>query len=98
MSRDIAPFGVRMPSDLKTYLEERAKANKRSLNAEIVDRLQETAKQDDTVFGYGGIVEYLAVLEDANTEDVEKRKEQSVVEALASMRLELLDAISHIKK
>ena len=39
MSRDIAPFGVRMPPDLKARLEEKAKANGRSLNAEIVARL-----------------------------------------------------------
>lgn len=42
MSRDIAPFGVRMPQDLKTKLENLSKENKRSLNAEIVTRLQES--------------------------------------------------------
>ena len=40
MSRDINPFGLRMPPDLKKWLEEQAKKNFRSLNAEIVIRLQ----------------------------------------------------------
>lgn len=38
--RDIAPFGVRMPADLKGTLEREAKINNRSLNSEIVERLQ----------------------------------------------------------
>lgn len=38
--RDIAPFGVRMPSELKELLEREAKINSRSLNSEIVDRLK----------------------------------------------------------
>jgi len=42
MSRDIAPFGVRMPADLKLRLEHHSKENKRSLNAEIVSRLEST--------------------------------------------------------
>ncbi|STY93394.1 Arc family DNA-binding protein [Moraxella bovis] len=46
MSRDIAPFGVRMPAELKEYLTQKAKENKRSLNAEIVERLEMTEFQD----------------------------------------------------
>lgn len=46
MSRDIAPFGVRMPSELKEELTWKAKQNKRSLNAEIVSRLEVTLHQD----------------------------------------------------
>lgn len=40
MSRDIAPFGVRMPTELKNLVEEAATANGRSINAEVVARLQ----------------------------------------------------------
>ncbi|OOR87026.1 Arc family DNA-binding protein [Moraxella bovis] len=47
MSRDIAPFGVRMPSELKEYLTQKASDNKRSLNAEIVARLEVTMQQDE---------------------------------------------------
>ena len=42
MSRDIAPFGVRMPTELKALVEEAAAANGRSINAEVVTRLQES--------------------------------------------------------
>lgn len=36
MSRDIAPFGVRMPAELKEQLQAMAAENKRSINSEIV--------------------------------------------------------------
>lgn len=42
MSRDIAPFGVRMPTELKALVEEVAAANGRSINAEVLTRLQES--------------------------------------------------------
>lgn len=45
MSRDIAPFGLRTPADLKKWLTEQAKLNNRSLNAEIVTRLQQMQEQ-----------------------------------------------------
>lgn len=44
MSRDIAPFGLRMRAELKDQLEHCSKENKRSLNAEIVSRLEGTLK------------------------------------------------------
>jgi hypothetical protein len=40
MSRDIAPFGLRMPIDLKARIDEVAQANGRSINAEVIARLQ----------------------------------------------------------
>ena len=40
MSRDIAPFGLRMPPDLKDKIEAAAHANGRSMNAEVIARLQ----------------------------------------------------------
>ncbi|MCG6265359.1 Arc family DNA-binding protein [Vibrio vulnificus] len=42
MSRNINPFGLRMPPELKEKLEEEAKKNMRSLNAELVARLEES--------------------------------------------------------
>jgi hypothetical protein len=53
MSRDINPFGVRMPPDLKEDLEKQAKSTGRSLNSEIVERL----KGSLTAGGGGNIVE-----------------------------------------
>jgi hypothetical protein len=38
--RDIHPFGVRMPSELKERIDREAKINGRSLNTEIVIRLR----------------------------------------------------------
>lgn len=43
---NIVPFGLRMPPDLKQQLEERARAGGRSLNAEIVWRLEQSLKAD----------------------------------------------------
>lgn len=40
MSRDISPFGVRMPAALKEQLQSMAADNKRSLNAEIVAAIE----------------------------------------------------------
>ena len=37
----IAPLGVRLPEDLKTKLQERAKRNGRSMNSEIVQILED---------------------------------------------------------
>lgn len=50
MSRDIAPFGLRMPSDLKELLDKKAKENKRSLNAEITSILEGVLANNDNLF------------------------------------------------
>ncbi|MBU3825182.1 MAG: Arc family DNA-binding protein [Candidatus Oceanisphaera merdipullorum] len=42
MSRNIAPFGVRMPPELKDKVEKAAKTAGRSINAEIIHRLQQS--------------------------------------------------------
>lgn len=46
MSRDIAPFGVRMPSHLKEELHRKSNLNGRSLNAEIVSRLEKSVDEE----------------------------------------------------
>lgn len=38
----ISPYPIRMPSDLRSRLEERARKGARSLHAEIIARLEET--------------------------------------------------------
>ncbi|MBI2306119.1 MAG: Arc family DNA-binding protein [Rhodocyclales bacterium] len=40
------PLGVRLPDDLKQWLKHQAVDNRRSLNAEIVMRLEESRRQD----------------------------------------------------
>lgn len=44
--RDIAPYGVRMPAELKEKLQEIAKSNGRSLNSEIVMILEDHVKRN----------------------------------------------------
>lgn len=47
MSREDPQLRVRIPQELKDVLESRAKLNKRTLTAEIVDRLEATLEQDE---------------------------------------------------
>ena len=46
MVKDINPFGVRMPAEVKEELEKLAEQNRRSLNAEIVVRLEQSIRQE----------------------------------------------------
>ena len=46
MSRDVNPFGLRMPPEVKEELEKLAEQNRRSLNAEIVVRLEESIMRE----------------------------------------------------
>lgn len=55
MSRNIAPFGLRMPEDMKKYLEDAAKANGRSLNAEVVFRLEKSIDQEEFEWGMANL-------------------------------------------
>lgn len=49
---NIPPFGLRMRPDLKTKIEEAARANNRSLNAEIVSRLYDSLDLDALRMAY----------------------------------------------
>ncbi|MDQ5770828.1 MULTISPECIES: Arc family DNA-binding protein [Thiothrix] len=46
MSRDVNPFGLRMPPEVKEELEKLAEQNRRSLNAEIIVRLEESIRRE----------------------------------------------------
>ncbi len=54
MARTDPQFNVRMPADLKEKIEEAAKENGRSMNAEIVYRLQRSLdeEQEEHVEGF----------------------------------------------
>ena len=45
MSRDVNPFGLRLPPELKEELERLAEQNRRSLNAELIVRLEESVQR-----------------------------------------------------
>jgi Arc-like DNA binding domain len=47
MTRDIAPFGLRIPAELKERIEKAAAKNLRSLNSEMVVRLEDSLDADD---------------------------------------------------
>ncbi|AWL04224.1 Arc family DNA-binding protein [Massilia oculi] len=42
MSGVIAPFGLRLPPELKQWLSEKAQINRRSMNSELLHRLEES--------------------------------------------------------
>lgn len=46
MSRDDLHFRLRIPEKLKEQIEKAANEKRRSMTAEIVDRLEETVRQD----------------------------------------------------
>jgi predicted HicB family RNase H-like nuclease len=41
-ARKIAPFGLRLPPELKEWLQQQALKNHRSLNAELLARLEQS--------------------------------------------------------
>ena len=49
MSRDITPFALRMPPEMRTRVEASAKEKRRSLNAELLARLESTFAEEDRV-------------------------------------------------
>lgn len=49
MSRDITPFGLRMPTELKARVDAAAAKSGRSINAEVIARLQESFEQQAAV-------------------------------------------------
>lgn len=52
--QDIGPFGVRMPSELKAKIKAAAKANRHSMNAEIVERLEKSFPSESNAGWPGG--------------------------------------------
>ena len=46
MVRQIAPFGVRLPPELKQWLGIQAQVNHRSLNSELIKRLEESRQRE----------------------------------------------------
>jgi hypothetical protein len=47
MSATTAPFGLRMPSPLRTLVEHGAAANRRSMNSEIIFRLEQSYQSEE---------------------------------------------------
>jgi len=56
MSRNISPLGVRLPAEVKQALSAQARTNKRSLNAEIVLRLEKSLVEQTPLIMLGDVV------------------------------------------
>ncbi|HGG4070358.1 TPA: Arc family DNA-binding protein [Salmonella enterica subsp. enterica serovar Poona] len=60
MSREDPQFKLRLPADLKAKLDQRAKMNGRSINAELVQIVQAAVSAPSPVSGYRDEAERLA--------------------------------------
>ncbi|ENP9944934.1 Arc family DNA-binding protein [Salmonella enterica subsp. enterica serovar Newport] len=60
MSREDPQFKLRLPADLKAKLDQRAKMNGRSINAELVQIVQAAVAAPSPVSGYRDEAERLA--------------------------------------
>ncbi|HEJ9030335.1 TPA: Arc family DNA-binding protein [Serratia marcescens] len=69
MSRVDPQFKLRLPADLKAKLDQRAKMNGRSINAELVQIVQDAIAKPSPVSGYRNDAERLA---DQQSEQVKK--------------------------
>ena len=50
MNKQIPPFGLRLPPEVKEQLEKLAEQNRRSLNAEILVRLENSIQHEGKIF------------------------------------------------
>ncbi|MBI0520781.1 Arc family DNA-binding protein [Pectobacterium parmentieri] len=60
MGRDDPQFNLRLPYELKAKVTQRAKMNGRSLNAELIQIIQDAIAQPSPIIGYRDEVEKLA--------------------------------------
>jgi len=60
MSREDPQFKLRLPADLKAKLEQRAKMNGRSINAELVQIVRDAIDTPSPISGYRDDAERLA--------------------------------------
>ncbi len=97
LTRDIAPFGLRMPPDMKAQIKQSAEANNRSLNAEIVsaikfyldfDSLNETPRR--SIVHTANLDEQLFVNSAKDVENVVARLTEKYSRDLTQAMLEML--------
>lgn len=101
MSRDDPHFRLRVPEELKAKVEAAANKKRRSMTAEIVDRLEETFRQDEWLPTGQGYADLIAVLEEEIAEHEElqqKYDRQYNIEYFDAFKDEILEAIREKKK
>lgn len=89
-TRNIAPFGLRMPDELKEAVQDRANKNGRSLNSEILQILFETIYRDAQPDGWlEKLLEYIDE-KDPSSESDRELFAHAISEALkeVTMRIE----------
>jgi len=79
---NIAPFGLRMPEELKSHISEMAAIHGRSMNAEIVYRLTTTAISDNA---------------NRKRININKSQNPAIAE-LEAIKLQIEQAIERLKK
>lgn len=87
----LPPYSLRMPADLREKLEASAKHAKRSLNAEIIARLESSYSLDDVY------AEQAAYAEWAEENKIEP-PEQSMVVGLTHLRILLAQATESLQR
>ncbi len=91
MIRDIHPFGLRMLPELKEQLQKEAHANARSLNAEIVLRLEHSLKCESTIVTRERLIsDFGEAIADDVTADIARMIHQRLTVARMQRQLELL--------
>lgn len=64
-ARDLDKIMVRLPDGMRDRLSDAAKANNRSVNAEVVVRLEESFKRENFALGVQSLPEFRSALEGA---------------------------------
>lgn len=101
MSNESAQFKLRLPSDIHAEIVEKAKQNKRSLNAEILARLEATVSMDKefkSSVGYESLIaEYVRLDFESSQHQYENDLKNPLLEELQALKTELLQAIAERK-
>ncbi|WP_404299821.1 Arc family DNA-binding protein [Alicycliphilus denitrificans] len=96
----IAPFGLRMLPELKEKIEEAARANGRSMNAEITARLQQSFETDSAIeqvaFEHGFEATGLKLEIERLSKLLEAQKTRSQQELEAQSKALAAEALKHL--
>ncbi|WP_025120636.1 MULTISPECIES: Arc family DNA-binding protein [unclassified Serratia (in: enterobacteria)] len=101
MSREDPQLRVRIPAALKAQLESKAKENRRTFTAEVIDRLEETVYQDKSVGtsdGFGRLVGDYEELQKSFDELQEKYDREYGLEWADSNKDELREAVAKLQQ
>jgi len=101
--RNINPFGLRMQPQLRARMEEAAKQNNRSLNAEITRRLEESFEAKATSEGRANALELKAMMTESSllaalTALVQQQPKSDERDTLLKQLIERFDALGDIQQ